>query len=554
MICADSTQSASGDQARVERKPDGNSPIDPLDGTFRKANDPALGPTALPTGAELYRGLADNINLSLTLISPDFRVVTTNAAQLRFSVRPIGEIVGRCCFNVFRKRDSVCPDCPGRRAMESSQPAEVEHSGFRGDGSAAQVRVQAFPLFQADGSSAGFIEVIEDITEHRKTQQQLQQSQKMEAIGQLAGGIAHDFRNQLTVIRGYGQMLRDGLPPGDGREMLDEILHAADRSVEITGQLLSFSRRDTLCPKTHDLNDLVAELTKALQRIIGEDLALATQASPTACPATVDATQFQHALMNLATNARDAMPAGGRLTIRTRRTRTDAHFAARHPDVAPGEWVIVEVADTGSGMDAATQARIFEPFFTTKQAGQGTGLGLAMVYGFVRQSGGGVEVESELDAGTTVRLFFPIATAEPAEQTVSLPARKQARGNETILVVEDEPAVRKLLIVTLRQAGYRILESANGQDALHLADRHPGPIDLLITDVIMPGVDGVELSRQLRQRRPAIGVLYVSGYTGKNLAQRGVDGAANLLAKPFSRDDLLAAARQVLDTAQRAVA
>jgi PAS domain S-box-containing protein len=504
----------------------------------------------LPTGAELYRGLVDNINLGITLIAPDFRVVTTNAAQTRICDRPIEEIVGHQCFQVFRKQTSACPDCPGRRAMDSGRPAEIEHSGFRRDGSSLMVRVQAFPLFQPDGSSAGFIEVVEDITEHRVLQQQLQQSQKMEAIGQLAGGIAHDFRNQLTVIRGYGQMLCESLPAGKGREMLDEILHAADRSVEITGQLLAFSRRDTLHPQTHDLNELVADLAKALGRILNEDITLATAADPTPCPATVDAIQFQHALMNLAANARDAMPAGGQLTIRTRLTRTDAAFAEQHPEVTPGRFVVVEVADIGSGMDEATKARIFEPFFTTKQVGQGTGLGLAMVYGFVRQSGGAIEVDSEPGKGTTVRLFFPAATAAGlTPQADSAPAKVPHRGDETILVVEDEPAVRKLLLASLRQGGYHILESANGLDALRLAERHPGPIDLLLTDVILPGADGVDLSHRLRQRRPKVRVLYVSGYAGKHLAQHGVDGASRLLAKPFSTHELLATVRQALDAA-----
>jgi CheY-like chemotaxis protein len=381
-------------------------------------------------------------------------------------------------------------------------------------------------------------------------QDQFAQAQKMEAIGLLAGGVAHDFRNQLTVIKGFGEMLlRRSLVKEEGVDKLQEILKAADRSTLLTGHLLAFSRKQTLQPEQVDVTDLLADIGKAIPRLTGEDVRVYMNPCPTPCVVQIDPGKFQQAIINLVTNARDAMPKGGDLTIATSRRELDEEFLKKHPDANPGAYAAVAVTDTGSGMDEATLAKIFEPFFTTKEVGQGTGLGLAMVYGFVKQSGGIVEVESQPGKGSTFTLFFPEYKGHDKTRMEGGGAREKVPGGtETILVVEDEEPVRQMLVESLRESGYAVLYSSTAAEATTELERSGDKIDMLITDVVMPGGGGVDLAQTIQRTRPKMPVLYVSGYAERDLKKRGVTiDAGRLLTKPCSHETLLTKVRQLLD-------
>lgn len=401
------------------------------------------------------------------------------------------------------------------------------------------------------GRIQGIFATARDITDRRKLEDQLRQAHKMEAIGQLAGGVAHDFRNQLAVIKGYGEMLsRRSLVLDEGRDMLEEILKAAQRSTAMTAQLLAFSRKQSLEPRVAPLDDLVGEVGKLLPHFLGEDIQLNLIHGAQACLIQVDPLLFQQAIINLVTNARDAMPSGGKLTIATSLMGGD-DVSGRHPQAKPGPHAVVSVTDTGSGMDQQTLAHIFEPFFTTKPVGKGTGLGLYMTYGFVQQSEGFIEIDSQPGQGTAFRLCFPrieqgsLADAAPPGQDNTLP-----RGKERILAVEDEPAVRRMLAGCLREAGYTVVEAGSAEEASGLLSNSPGGFDLLITDVIMPGGSGADLVGPARRTGRDLPILYLSGYAGKELSRRGVAlDPQHILAKPVSYTQLLQRVRQLLDKA-----
>jgi two-component system cell cycle sensor histidine kinase/response regulator CckA len=371
------------------------------------------------------------------------------------------------------------------------------------------------------------------------------QARKMEAVGRLASGVAHDFNNLLTVLTGYGELLLGTLPTfHPGRPYAEEILRVAERGAAVTRQLLSFSRK--LIPEAIvvDLNELVLGMEKLLRPLIGEHVELRHELSAQPCPVKAEAGHLEQVIVNLAVNARDAMPGGGRLTLRT------AHGAVAPSagDVPAGSWVLLAVSDTGVGMDEPTRARLFEPFFTTKEPGKGTGLGLATVQGLVAQSGGRIVVHSDPGRGTTVNIYLPPASEalRPAAGPAASPA--PPRGSETVLLLEDEGAVRLLLQQFLKRQGYRVLVAADGEEALRLAAEEPGPIHLLITDVVMPRLSGGEVGRRVAQARPGIAVLYISGYTDHPLLQQTLaEYNAAALAKPFTLDVLARQGREVLD-------
>ncbi len=380
--------------------------------------------------------------------------------------------------------------------------------------------------------------------ERVQLQHDLAQAQKLEAIGRLAGGVAHDFNNILTAILGSAELLLLDTPQGaSAREEVEIIRDAAQRAQELIRQLLAFSARQVLRPAVTDLNDLIKNLSRMLRRLIGEDLALTAELADGLGAVRVDPGQVEQVLVNLAVNARDAMPDGGRLTIRTENVEmTDS---GELPD---GRYVLIEVVDTGSGMDAATLARVFEPFFTTKARGKGTGLGLATVYGIVRQSGGQVAVSSTLGTGTTFRIHLPRVDSPVEPSRAAPPVALPAAGTETVLVAEDEQIVRVLIRKVLEQAGYTVLLAGGGAEALQLAERHTGPIHLLVTDVVMPGMSGRELARRLLERRPDTKVLYVSGYADVAVERHGVlDPGTAFMQKPFSPSALAQRVRDVLD-------
>jgi two-component system cell cycle sensor histidine kinase/response regulator CckA len=387
-----------------------------------------------------------------------------------------------------------------------------------------------------------------DVTEHKRLEAQLLQAQKIDAIGRLAGGVAHDFNNMLTIIKGYGELLLENMPPQEPqRRAMEEINKAADRSATLTQQLLAFSRKQTLQPVILNLNTVVAEVSNMLRRLVGEDIALLTRLEPALGLVKVDPGQIEQIIINLAVNARAAMPAGGMLSIETTNVEVEETYLRLHPEVSPGAYVRLIVSDTGHGMDNHVKAHLFEPFFTTKAPGQGTGLGLASVYGMVTQSGGHIAVYSEPGQGATFMIYLPrvadtvVATPPPA------PAAERRQGTETILLVEDDAAVRELLRHVLETNGYTVLEASQGEEAIALYEHYKGVIHLLVTDVVMPGMSGPQLAERLVAARPGMKVLCLSGYTEHPLIHRGVFAPEMaFLHKPFTPPGLLQKVREVL--------
>ena len=415
------------------------------------------------------------------------------------------------------------------------------------DGSVFPVEITANRL-EFHGESYG-IAFSRDITERKKLEAQFFQAQKMEAVGQLAGGVAHDFNNLLGVILGYSELLLEKQDAAQPQfRQLEEIKKAAKYGASLTRQLLAFSRKQVLEPKVLDLNQLIADMLKMLQRLIGEDVALTFVPTASLGSVKVDPGQIEQVLMNLVINARDAMPNGGKLTIETENVELDQAYFNQHSSGTPGPHVLLAVSDTGTGMDADTQARIFEPFFTTKEKGKGTGLGLATVYGIVKQSGGYVWVYSEPGHGTTFKVYFPRFAEVGASEKADIAPKATPQGSETILLVEDAEPLRELTRLFLEGAGYTVLEASSGAEALEKSRGHTGPIHLLVTDVIMPGMSGADLARKLRAERPESGIIFISGYTDDAIAHHGVlESGVTLLVKPFTRDALTSKVREVLD-------
>ncbi len=393
----------------------------------------------------------------------------------------------------------------------------------------------------------------EDRTEQRRTEEKLRVSQRLEAVGQLAGGVAHDFNNYLTVINNYAEFARDALDEGNPvRKQLQQILTAGQRAAQLTGQLLAFSRRQLLDPEVLDLGQVIAGLESMLRRLLGEHITVTIASEPVSGSVRADPGQLEQVIVNLAVNARDAMPDGGTLRIATAeveldRDRLERDFADSEIEAKPGTYVVLAVSDDGCGMDAETRARIFEPFFTTKDAARGSGLGLATVYGIVAQSGGLIAIDSRPEAGSTFRVYLPrVAHRQVVKPQRTAPGR--AGGDEAVLVVEDEPAVRDITERILQRAGYRVLAAADGHQALQLLEREPFEFDLLLTDVIMPRLSGPELAARLGAHNPELRVLYMSGYTDDAIAHHGVlDGETQLISKPFSAEELIDKVRTVLD-------
>ncbi len=388
-----------------------------------------------------------------------------------------------------------------------------------------------------------------DVTEKRALELRLRQTQKMEAIGRLAGGVAHDFNNLLTVIQGYSEMILGGSTlDQSSRELISEVYRAGEKAAGLTRQLLAFSRQQMLAPRVLDLNALVQEMEKLLRRLIGADIEVAASLSPNVGMVRADPGQLEQVVMNLAVNARDAMPTGGRLTIETRNVDVHESYFSEQSGVKPGPYVLLAFTDTGIGMDPATRARIFEPFFTTKEAGKGTGLGLATVHGIVQQSGGFLDVYSELGRGTSFKVYLP-RLPEGADASISpSSAEPMPSGTETILLVEDDPGIRSLARVALQSYGYRVLEAANGPEGVEVGRTHPGTIHLLATDVVLPKASGREVAEQLRPARPTMKVLYVSGYTDDAIVRHGVLTAdLAFLQKPYTPSTLARKVREVLD-------
>ncbi|WP_242128592.1 GAF domain-containing protein [Sphingobium sp. Sx8-8] len=504
----------------------------------------------------LVQGVTD---YAICMLDAHGIVTSWNAGAERIKGYAADEIVGRH-FSAFYRQADREEGAPARALGVAAVAGRFEAEGWRvrRDGSEFWASVVVDAIHDDDGRLIGFAKVTRDLTEKRAIEDQLRQAQKMEAVGQLTGGIAHDFNNLLTVIGGNIELAGRALEKAEGagqdvgkaRRAVASAMKGAERAATLTQRLLAFSRRQPLSPKPLDLGQMVAGLGELLQRSLGELVRLETIAQPELWAVEADPNQIENALLNLAVNARDAMPGGGTLTIETANVRLDQAYVARHPYVTPGDYVMVAVTDTGTGMSAATLDKIFEPFFTTKEIGRGTGLGLSQVYGFVKQSGGSIEVQSQEGQGTCVKLYLPRLAGAVA-------GRDDARGRgaaigpargETILVVEDDDGVRAYSAEILRELGYDVLEAADGAAALALVEQPERAIDLLFSDVVMPGMSGSDLGERARALRPGLKILFTSGYTrdGFLRGQRLESGIA-LLPKPFALADLARHIRDLLD-------
>jgi two-component system, cell cycle sensor histidine kinase and response regulator CckA len=442
-------------------------------------------------------------------------------------------------FEAFRERL--------RNPLFQNPVAGIEERRRRSDGSTVEVARWSAPLRDASGKVTGFVALLTDNTERKRLEEQFRQSQKMEAVGRLAGGVAHDFNNLLTVITGYSQMVSDRLETDDPRaEAVQQVLRASDRATALTKQLLAFSRQQVVQPKVLDVGMLVKDMAQMLKRLVGETIELMLIGVPARVYA--DPGQIEQVIVNLAVNARDAMPSGGRLGIETSVTEFDTFSMMIHPGLTPGPYVLLSISDTGCGMTAETKAHLFEPFFTTKERGRGTGLGLSTSYGIVKQNGGEILVYSEPDIGSAFKIYLP-RVEEPLDvEPSSVSGSERFRGSETVLVVEDEDDVRRVVVHMLQQLGYDVLTAASGAEAMRLCGETERHIHLLLTDVVMPKMSGKELADRLCGNLPGLKVLFVSGYTGSVIIHHGVlDPGTHFLQKPFSAAQLGGKVREVLE-------
>ncbi len=494
-----------------------------------------------------FRSLVTNAPYGICRCNAAGIVLDANPALVRMmGYSSASELVGRNLANLYSDSHQWFTVADHVRSRQEFTGMLADWS--RKDGAPISVRLSG-RTFTGEQESLFFELFAEDVTEQRRLEQQLRQAQKMEAVGRLAGGIAHDFNNLLMVISGYCEFLleRIGSDPAL-RGPAQEIANASNRATSLTRQLLAFSRKQMLTPKVLDLNEVVTENLKMLNRLIGEDIDLVMVPGTELGAVKADPGQIEQVIMNLAVNARDAMPRGGRLTIETSNVTLDADYARFHAPVSPGEYIMLAISDTGQGMDVETQNHIFEPFFTTK-GHKGTGLGLSTVYGIIKQSGGYIWVYSESGKGTSFKIYLPRVSA--TGETIDVQQHESAAvevGHETILVVEDELNLRRLARQYLEKQGYTVLEAADGSAAITISSSYPGPIHLLLTDVIMPGMNGKELAQRLTSLRPETRVLYMSGYTENVIGHNGtLDNGVTLLPKPFTLPALRSKVREVLN-------
>jgi two-component system, cell cycle sensor histidine kinase and response regulator CckA len=498
-----------------------------------------------------FRSLVTNAPYGICRCDAKGEILDANPAFLEMlHYSSTGELVGHHIYDLYGDAEQWFDLADSLRASAPFKGLTAEWK--RKDGNTIGVRVSGRSVTNGREEGVVFELFAEDITERRALEQQLRQSQKMEAVGRLAGGIAHDFNNLLMVISGYSEFLleRLGMEP-TLRAPAQEIASAAERASSLTRQLLAFSRKQMLAPKIVDLNTVVTENLKMLTRMIGEDIDLVMVPAQSVWPVRADSGQIEQVIMNLAVNARDAMPAGGKFTIETSNVTLDEDYARFHAPLRPGDYVMIAISDTGNGMDADTQSHIFEPFFTTKGT-KGTGLGLSTVYGIIKQSGGYIWVYSEVGKGSTFKIYLPRVASIGETAVAQIPAADESRaaepGTETILVVEDEANLRYLARQFLEKQGYRVIEAADGAVAMQIAVAHEGIIHLLLTDVIMPGMNGRELAQRISEIRPNVKVLYMSGYTENVVGHNGMlDAGVRLLQKPFNLRDLKSKVREVLD-------
>jgi PAS domain S-box-containing protein len=507
---------------------------------------------ALRASEQRYRELFENAYDMVFTVDLDGRFTSINRAAEAITGYSREEALTMRIDDVLAPEDAPMVERVRLRPELAAVSRELLHATVIGrDGRRIPIEV-SWRLIVRSGRTNGIEGIARDMTERRRLEDQLRQAQKMEAVGRLAGGIAHDFNNLLMTVAGYSEVLLERLDAEDALRATAEEIHAtAARAVALTRQLLAFSRNQVLRPTVLELNGVVGEIERMLRRLIGEHIDLTTDLTAGEAPVKADRSQIEQVLMNLVVNARDAMPGGGRLRIATSPVEVPP-ASAYFPSAPPGTYVQLEVQDSGCGMDAQTQSHIFEPFFTTKEAGRGTGLGLSTAYGIVTQSGGFIAVESEPGAGSTFRVLLPRASEPVPQATVRRGAfASLPRGTETVLLVEDETGVRELIRDFLARCGYTVLEATEVPEAFTLFETHANHLDLLITDVVMPQMNGRVLAERLLERQPGLRVLYMSGYTDDQVLVQGIAGGAGFLQKPFTPDVLARKVREVLDAPDR---
>jgi two-component system cell cycle sensor histidine kinase/response regulator CckA len=478
--------------------------------------------------------------------SPSYERILGYTAEYLRNTSPLQEIHPDDLQGVLKAANEARRSGVGRR---------IEYRMRRKDGEWIVLESTASAVRNAAGTVEKLVIVNRDISERRQLEEQLRQSQRMDAIGRLSGGVAHDFNNLLGVIIGYTEVLQDQIKEGDTlRVCVDQVLEAGKRAASLTRQLLAFSRQQVLEPKVLLLNTVVFDMEKMLRRLIGEDVELSTGLDPKLGRVRADQGQIEQVIMNLAVNARDAMPEGGKLSIETSNVEMDEVFVRRYAyPVQPGAYILLTVTDTGTGMDNATKLRVFEPFFTTKEKDKGTGLGLSTVYGVVKQSGGYIDVDSTLGKGTTFRIYLPRVHQDVDVDGAQMSSSAALQGNETILLVEDEKSLRTLTRHLLERYGYVVLEAANGAEALTTSRQNTGTIHLLLTDIVMPGISGRALAQKLCKERADMKVVYMSGYTGQTIGgQTVLNPGAFFLQKPFTRESLAQKIREALEVSSGA--
>lgn len=498
---------------------------------------------------ELFRLITENAADMIAVVDTKGRRLYNSPSYEKMLGYSMEELENTTSIEQIHLEDREKVQRAAAEALRTGQGSTLEYRMRHKDGSWRTLESRASTILK-EGHVERLVIVNRDVTERKRLEEQFRQSQKMEAIGRLSGGVAHDFNNLLGVIIGYGEVLQDGVTPDSNlRPCVDEMLKAGHRAAGLTRQLLAFSRQQVMDPRILDVNSVVRDMENMLKRLIGEDIRLLTRLDGALAPILADHGQLEQVLMNLAVNARDAMPKGGDLVIETSNHYVDEQFARRYSyPMSVGHYVLLIVTDTGIGMDAATRARIFEPFFTTKEKGKGTGLGLSMVYGVVKQSGGYIDVHSEPGSGASFKILLPVVEKPVQPQKPSRASSPLLQGNETVLLVEDEASLRKLTRQLLELCGYTVLEAQSGADALTMSREYEGPIHLLLTDVVMPVMSGRVLADQVLKDRPETHALFMSGYTGQTVGQHGVLAEGSFyLPKPFTREGLARKVREALD-------
>ncbi len=523
-----------------------------LQGVFRDVTERKKVDEALRTSEAFIKNILETVDEGFIVIDRDYKIVSANRAFLAQVKATMDEVIGKHCHEVSHHSPNACykrgEDCSVKRTFETGDPNTALHVHYDKNKDPIYMEVKSYPLKDAQGNTVSAIEIINDVTEKKRLEEQLRHSQKMEAIGQLAGGIAHDFNNILTAVTGYGSLMKAKMSSDDPlRNYLDQMLDSAKRAANLTRGLLAFSRKQSVSFRPENLNRIIENVEKFLQRVIGEDIDLKVSLSDQNLIVMADSGQIEQVLVNLATNAKDAMPSGGLLSINTDSVELGSEFIKTHGYGQRGSYALIVISDTGAGIDEKSRERIFEPFFTTKGVGQGTGLGLSIVYGIVKQHNGYITCYSEPGKGTAFRIYLPtIKLRVPRRETdVHLPV---TGGTETILIAEDDATVRSLVKEILEQYGYTVVVAVNGEDAINRFAEHQDSIKLLILDVIMPKKNGKEVYEEIRKVRPDVQALFSSGYTADILSRKGVlQEDRQFISKPISAIDLLRRVRETLD-------